>query len=90
MVCEMPLRNNKLRLTVRGISYWSCSNCDHSNGKVLETNEFCADLYRSSTSNYYGAAYFAERQESYNQRKDDIYLPKANFVDYPRKILTQF
>jgi hypothetical protein len=91
IVCEMPSQQASIRLTVRGISYWSCTNCDHLNGDFLETDEFCTSLYSSSISNDYGSAYFAESLESYNRRKDDIYLPKAKFLSNTmRKVSLDF
>ncbi len=60
-----------------GIEYYICPKCGHINGCCEETKIFTKKLYIGEK---YGEVYRVKDRENWQQRKNNIYLPKAKFL----------
>lgn len=58
------------------VGYSFCDVCGHLNGTREDTDKFCDELYSSNGGNDYASNYL----KSYNERVDNIYTPKVNFL----------
>ena len=63
--------------TSHGVDYLFCKNCQHLNGLYDDTKNFCDFMYMDEGGEDYAANYV---DDSYNQRVQDIYIPKAKFL----------
>ena len=59
-----------------GFGYKICRNCGHINGEREDTIAFCNDLYKDNG----GEKYIADLLVDYEQKKNVIYTPKAEFL----------
>lgn len=62
-----------------GVEYYICGDCGHLNGAYSDTEEFCSSIYENAESDY-GFEYNDVDQNTYNDRVQSIYLPKAKFI----------
>lgn len=77
-VCEETLPNkyfvsNKVKYTI-------CSKCSHLNGKFVDSDTFCDFVYNKSVGQNYADRYFSKNIKIFNERKNNIYKPKVNFL----------
>jgi hypothetical protein len=77
--CEYLL-SNKIGFTKQGVRYTLCDQCGHLNGANEDTNEFCSALYTDDGGESYAKNYTSGDKNSYKQRVNDIYAPKAKFL----------
>ncbi len=77
-LCGAPL--STADFVKNGIGYAICSSCSHLNGLHDDSPEFCAAVYTDDAGEAYGKAYTAEDKAAFIKRRDDIYLPKADFL----------
>lgn len=62
------------------IPYVFCYNCNHLNGVYEDSNEFCEAVYASNSGKEYAKVYSSTDRENYYLRRDNIYLPKVDFL----------
>jgi len=62
------------------IQYVICGYCGHLNGKNQDTKEFCSALYADDGGESYGKNYASQDKKDYEQRANEIYRPKAEFL----------
>ena len=62
------------------VPYTFCSNCGHLNGLHDDTNLFCNEVYKEDKGSSYAKNYSTKDINTYNQRMEDIYLPKVDFL----------
>jgi SAM-dependent methyltransferase len=72
--CEQQL--GEVDLLIHDIPYSLCKNCNHFNGRHEDTKEFANFLYSDSGGEDYSKNYL----NNYNDRVNDIYIPKARFL----------
>jgi hypothetical protein len=77
-VCGAPLPEPAF--TKLGVEYAFCSRCGHLNGAHDDSEAFCSALYTDDRGEAYARAYAAEERQAWEQRRDDIYMPKAEFL----------
>lgn len=78
-ICTAPL-GTAADFTKHGIDYLFCRRCGHMNGAHEDTDAFCAGLYEADESDLYVRMYASEDVDAYNERRDTIYRPKADFL----------
>lgn len=61
------------------IRYYTCSTCGHLNGEFEDSAEFCNYLYGDNEEGY-GKTYSSSDKADYEQRTQNIYVPKAEFL----------
>ena len=62
------------------VKYSFCVHCGHLNGAHEDTDEFCSALYADNDGENYASTYLATNQLAYQNRVEEIYLPKAKFL----------
>lgn len=77
--CDSYLSGEK-HFTKLGIKYKFCDICGHLNGSNKDTREFCELLYTQDSGEKYAKNYTEKDIESFNNRLQEIYLPKAEFL----------
>jgi hypothetical protein len=64
----------------QGIPYGICSRCGHLNGLHEDTDDFCSALYTDDGGESYAKNYNSKDLKSYQERVNNIYVPKAEFL----------
>ncbi len=72
--CSAPL--GEAQITVQGVPYTVCDKCGHLNGLHEDTTEFAETVYSADQ----GSAYSVNYKNNFNDRVQDIYAPKAEFL----------
>jgi 2-polyprenyl-3-methyl-5-hydroxy-6-metoxy-1,4-benzoquinol methylase len=72
--CSEPLGD--IDLIIHEVPYSICENCKHLNGRHDDSKEFAEFLYADSDGEEYSQNYL----NNYNSRVEDIYMPKAEFL----------
>jgi 2-polyprenyl-3-methyl-5-hydroxy-6-metoxy-1,4-benzoquinol methylase len=62
------------------IPYKICGVCSHLNGAYEDTDEFCRTVYTGDGGKGYAQTYKVGDVESFNNRLNSIYIPKAEFL----------
>jgi 2-polyprenyl-3-methyl-5-hydroxy-6-metoxy-1,4-benzoquinol methylase len=78
--CLTSKPSDPASFTKQDLVYWFCDHCGHVNGAHDDTEAFCAQVYTGSGSVNYARNYSSEDQEAFFKRRDDIYVPKAEFL----------
>ena len=78
--CDAKKSPDCLEFTKQDIKYWFCSQCGHINGAHEDSDAFCKQVYTGEGSENYAKNYATQNKEEYNQRLQDIYAPKAQFL----------
>lgn len=76
--CAGPL--GEVSFTKHGIDYHLCARCGHLNGAHEDTDAFCDSMYVEDSGKDYAKNYDSSDRDAYDQRVQDIYLPKAEFL----------
>lgn len=63
-----------------GITYFSCTACEHLNGAFEDTPEYNAFMFTGDASGESVAHYSEATREAFYRRVEDIYAPKARFL----------
>lgn len=63
-----------------GVPYHVCGQCGHLNGGHEITETYTTALYTEDKGASYGRNYTSSTRNVYNKRRDDIYVPKAEFL----------
>jgi SAM-dependent methyltransferase len=67
---------DEVDLVIHDVPYSICENCNHFNGRHEDTEEFAQFLYSDSGGEDYSKNYL----NNYDDRVNDIYVPKADFL----------
>lgn len=78
-LCAKRLSNTEKYFLKNKIRYLICLNCGHLNGEFKDTMNFVESLYTNNENDVYSSEYIDESQK-YNERVNEIYLPKAEFL----------
>lgn len=78
-VCKSPL-NEQVDFAIRGISYKTCTNCNHFNGAFDDSNEYTKKIYESDNPETYGKNYINIDLEGFEARSRNVYQPKVEFL----------
>lgn len=79
--CTFPLHFSPESSFVKlGVAYTFCARCGHCNGGHEDTEAFCRTLYTDDGGEGYARNYTAESAQQYHDRVEQIYLPKARFL----------
>ena len=77
--CDYQLKN-AVGFTKQSVQYALCGRCGHLNGLNQDTNKFCNALYTDAGGEDYAKNYTSRDKDSYNERVDNIYIPKVEFL----------
>lgn len=74
--------DDELNFQKFGVVYALCSHCGHLNGNHEDTDEFCSAIYGGGEGDGedYASTYLSSDAEIYDNRVDEIYAPKAQFL----------
>lgn len=74
-ICGKPLSEPLYRS--HRIGYAECPNCGHLNSECVDNDEFASKVY---VEDDYSKNYSTEDRDSYINRRDMIYIPKAEYL----------
>ncbi len=77
-VCNYPLP--KESIISHNVKYTICKKCSHLNGLYQDTDKFCNIVYNKSAGQNYADRYFSKNLHLFNERKENIYKPKVEFL----------
>jgi hypothetical protein len=79
--CDGPIDFTETStFTKLGVQYSFCVRCGHLNGAHEDTNAYCSELYEDKAGENYASTYLATSQSAYQERVDEIYVPKTRFL----------
>lgn len=70
----------KILFTKSGIDYFICENCGHLNGEREDSDEFAEEIYHAGGGTIYAQYYHTDDPDTYLNRVNKIYSPKAKFL----------
>lgn len=79
--CDGPIGFSEASsFSILDIQYSFCECCGHLNGAHEDTDAYCSELYADNLGENYASTYIATTQSGYQNRVDEIYVPKARFL----------
>lgn len=79
-ICSHELSKDETGFEKNDIPYYFCKKCNHLNGNYEDTDNFCSFVYTEQGGESYAANYQSQDREKYSNRVNNIYLPKALFL----------
>ena len=76
-ICENTLPDTT-DFNSHGVDYVFCGECNHLNGKFIDTEDFYLKLYTSAGGVEYNSGGYID--SNFHQRTLDIYIPKVDFL----------